>query len=52
MQEFAIRKELGGFYPEDPFKADFFSGLISMKKGKTKKQGIMQHLKNLILKNS
>ena len=52
MQEFVIRKELGGFYPEDPFKADFFSGLISMKKDKNKKQGIMQHLKNLILKNS
>lgn len=52
MEEFTIRKELGGYYPEDPFKADFFLGLLSMQNKKTKKQGIMQHLKNLILKNS
>lgn len=52
MEEFVIRKQLGGFYPDDPIKADFFSGLISMQNKKTKKQGVMQHLKNLILKNS
>ena len=52
MEEFMVRKELGGYYPEDPFKADFFSGLISIKNKKVKKHGNIQHLKNLILKNS
>ncbi len=52
MEEFMVRKELGGYYPEDPFKADFFSGLISNKKERIHKGNKNQHLKNLILKNS
>jgi len=47
-----VRKELGGYYPEDPFKADFFSGLISIKNQQISKQNINQHLQHLILKNS
>ena len=47
-----VRKELGGYYPEDPFKADFFSGLISMKHQQRNKHNVKQHLQNLILKNS
>ena len=47
-----VRKELGGYYPEDPFKADFFSGLISIKNQQISKHNVKQHLQNLILKNS
>jgi len=52
MEEFIIRKELGGYYPEDPFKADFFSGLISIKNKQFTIQNTYQHLQNLIRKNS
>lgn len=52
MEEFIVRKELGGFYPEDPFKADFFSGLISIKNQKISATNTYQHLQNLIRKNS
>jgi len=51
LKEFVIRKELGGYYPQDPFKADFFIGIISIQNQKTTKSNTYQHLQMLIQKN-
>lgn len=51
MREFAVRKALGGYYPKDPFKADFFTGLISIQNQTTQKHNNLAHLQYLIQKN-
>jgi len=51
LEEFIIRKEMGGYYPEDPLKADFFSGLISIQNNKISTQNKYAHLQYLIQKN-
>jgi len=46
-----IRKELGGYCPEDPLEFAFISTIISLK-GKTKNKGNTQNrLQNLINKS-
>ena len=52
LKEFTVRKALGGYYPKDPFKADFFSGILSIKNQQINKNNNMAHLQYLIQKNS
>ena len=52
MNEFSVRKALGGYYPKDPLKADFFSGLLSIQNKQISKHNNLAHLQYLIQKNS
>ena len=55
MREFMVRKILGGHYPEDPIKADFFYGLTSILNQKKERNSnfnnSLTHLQYLIQKN-
>lgn len=51
LREYSIRKQLGGYYPEDPIKADFFGGIIAIQNKNLNKHNNYNHLQDLIRKN-
>ncbi len=51
LEEMAIRRELGGYYPKNPLKLAFISTILGAASNKYKKVNTKNRLKNLIRKN-
>lgn len=48
LTEMMVRKELGGYCPEDPMEFAFMSAVIASKHIKNKKSSVYSRLQNLI----